>query len=223
MKALSPYLKRIFIGYVLFAALVSAKAQRLSDSVIKGEQKAISILSKINIEEAGKRSKVQTVLASYFDSLTYVFAERKTAMDAARAQSSVNKELADARSEKAWDAAAGKLNKLHATFLGKLSSLLTTDQIEKVKDGMTEGLLHAEYRRFQELLPNLNEQHKTQIMLYLVEARENAMDAETKDMRQQWFIKYRGRANNYLAAAGYDLRKATLELEERKASNKKVQ
>ncbi len=34
-------------------------------------------------------------------------------------------------------------------------------------------------------------------------------------MRSDWFIKYRGRANNYLAAAGFDLRKATEELEAR--------
>ncbi|HEY1022859.1 MAG TPA: DUF3826 domain-containing protein, partial [Flavisolibacter sp.] len=49
----------------------------------------------------------------------------------------------------------------------------------------------------------------------LQEARENAMTAETEEMRQQWFIKFRGRANNFLAAAGYDLKKATAGLEKK--------
>ncbi len=210
----------MFIGYFLLAGLMQASAQVSSEAMMSGAQKATSIVSKTNIKNPDERSKVETVLGSYFDSLSNVFTQRKAAMDAA--QSSGDKELTDARSEKAWAAAAGKLNKLHATFLGKLSSLLTTEQIEKIKDGMTEGLLHAEYRRFQELLPNLKEQHKAQIMVYLVEARENAIDAESADMRKQWFVKYRGRANNYLAAAGYDLRKATEDLEERKSANNKV-
>ena len=88
---------------------------------------------------------------------------------------------------------------------------------------MTEDGLKAEYRRFMELLPALSDLQKAQVMPYLEEARENAMDAEMADMRKQWFIKYRGRANNFLAAAGYDLRKATEELEQRNTIDKKDQ
>jgi len=214
-------------GYSLFfwfiILLTSAQKSTAQDMGKQNTSPRVQqVLSVLDIADTDEHSKVRNIISSYLDSLENVISVRKAKMKVT-SQSSSNKELNDARSQAVWDAAAGKLNKLHATFLGKLSSLLTTDQIEKVKDGMTEGLLQAEYRRFLELLPNINEQHKTQVMTYLVEARENAMDAETKDMRQQWFIKYRGRANNYLAAAGYDLRKATQELEERKTSNKKVQ
>ena len=66
------------------------------------------------------------------------------------------------------------------------------------------------------LFPDLNDIQKAQIRAYLAEARENAMDAEDAEMRIKWFIKYRGRANNFLSAAGYDLRKATEALEARK-------
>jgi Na+-translocating ferredoxin:NAD+ oxidoreductase RnfG subunit len=178
-------------------------------------QRAQQVLSVLDISDADKESKVRTIISSYLDSLENVISVRKAKMEAA-SQSSENQELNDARSQAAWNAAAGKLNKLHATFLGKLSSLLTRQQVDLVKDQMTENRLRAEYNRFLELLPDLTEQHKSQVMIYLVEARENAMDAETEDMRGQWFIKYRGRANNFLAAVGYDLRKATEVLEQKK-------
>ena len=129
------------IGCGLFAftqtTVVSEQINQSPASTMKAEEKATLILSKLSINDAGKRARVQMVLISHFDSLGNVFAQRKNAMDAAVSQSAGNKELADARSERAWAAAAGKLNKLHATFLGKLSSLLDTEQIEKVKDEMT--------------------------------------------------------------------------------------
>ncbi|RYZ30788.1 MAG: DUF3826 domain-containing protein [Chitinophagaceae bacterium] len=198
---------------LLAAGVEKSAAQNVGKNTIS--QRTAQILSGLHVGDADKQLKVQNVLSAYLDSLESVIATRQDKMRAAL-QSSDNKELAEARSQAAWDAAAGKLNKLHATFLGKLSSHLSREQIELLKDKMTENRLKAEYNRFLELLPNLNEQHKSQIMTYLIEARENAMDAETADMRAQWFIKYRGRANNYLAAAGYDLRKATEVLEQKK-------
>jgi hypothetical protein len=213
--------------YLLFSWLIilwiafvqKSTAQDISKQ--KASQRAQQLLSVLDIADADKQSKVGAIISSYLDSLENVISVRKLKMEAA-SHSSENQELNDARSHSAWDAAAGKLNKLHATFLGKLSSLLTIQQVDRVKDQMTENRLRAEYNRFLELLPNLTEQHKSQVMTYLVEARENAMDAETEDMRGQWFIKYRGRANNFLAAAGYDLRKATEVLEQKKQSAKKT-
>jgi hypothetical protein len=57
------------------------------------------------------------------------------------------------------------------------------------------------------MLPNLTTEQKKQIMTWLVEAREHAMDAETSEKKHGWFGKYKGRINNFLSAAGYDLKK----------------
>lgn len=217
MKVYSLYFWFIILVTALAEHAVAQDITKLNDS-----QRIQQVLSVLQIADAGKQSRVRNILSSHLDSLENVISVRKAKV-AAAAQSSGNKELADARSQAAWDAAAGKLNKLHATFLGRLSSVITEHQLETVKNQLTENGLHAEYNRFLELLPGLTEQHKSQIIAYLKEARENAMDAETADMRKQWFIKYRGRANNFLAAAGYDLRKATEEFEQRKLADKKDQ
>jgi hypothetical protein len=73
---------------------------------------------------------------------------------------------------------------------------------------MTYGVLPLTFRVYQEMLPNLTAEQKTQIHAWLVEAREHAMDGFTSEEKHAWFGKYKGRINNYLAAAGYDMKQA---------------
>ncbi|WP_162817717.1 DUF3826 domain-containing protein [Niabella yanshanensis] len=181
------------------------------------ETRANELTHQLNLADASKRQQVQTLLTDHLKALQVIFDDRRKKMQ--DAGQTANKELADSRARTAWDAANGQLNKLYAAFLGKLSILLTPEQTEKLKDLMTEGGLQREYNHYLALLPNLSEQQKSQVIAYLKEARENAMNAATAQNRAKWFIKFRGRANNYLAAAGYDLRKATEELEARKNKN----
>ena len=208
--------------FYLFVILLTAYAENGNGqgvAKLDSNNRVQQVLSVLAIAESDKRSIVESILISHFDSLKSVFKERTASIN--QASLTDNQELSDARKKAAWDKAGGKLNKLHASFLGKLSNLLTGAQMEELKDRMTEGGLQKENRHFLELFPGLNDQQKSQIRSYLLEARENAMDAETADIRRQWFIKYRGRANNYLSAAGYNLRKATEELEERKSASQK--
>jgi len=65
------------------------------------------------------------------------------------------------------------------------------------------------------MIPGLTELQKKQIKVWLVEAREHAMDAGTSEEKHQWFGKYKGRINNYLSAAGYDMKKEGVEWQKR--------
>jgi hypothetical protein len=57
------------------------------------------------------------------------------------------------------------------------------------------------------MIPSLKEEEKAQILLWLKEARELAVDAESSKKKHEVFGKYKGRINNYLAKRGYDLTK----------------
>ena len=74
-----------------------------------------------------------------------------------------------------------------------------------MKDGMTFGVVKVTYDSYLDMIPTLKEDEKTQILAWLVEARELAMDAESSKKKHETFGKYEGRINNYLAARGYDL------------------
>jgi Spy/CpxP family protein refolding chaperone len=107
------------------------------------------------------------------------------------------------------------LHQLHARYLSKLSAVLTTEQVTKVKDGMTYSILPVTYHAYLEMLPQLTPQQQQQIMAWLVEAREYAMDAGTSEKKHAWFGKYKGRINNYLSASGIDMKKAEADWKKR--------
>jgi len=73
---------------------------------------------------------------------------------------------------------------------------------------MTFGVLPITYKGYQEMLPDLTAEQKAQILTYLTEAREKAMDAGSAEEKHKWFGKYKGKINNYLSAQGYDMKKA---------------
>ena len=105
------------------------------------------------------------------------------------------------------DARDAELYKHHFELASALSLYLTNEQIDAVKDGMTYGRLKRDYHATLEMIPSLTEEEKTQVLIWLQEAREYAMDAADSKGKHFWFDKYRGRTNNWLSTRGYDLKK----------------
>ena len=100
-----------------------------------------------------------------------------------------------------------ELYKHHFELVSALSLYLTDEQIDVVKDGMTFGRLKRDYQATQDMIPTLSDFEKQQILIWLKEAREYAMDAADSKGKHFWFDKYRGRTNNWLSGRGYDLKK----------------
>ena len=105
------------------------------------------------------------------------------------------------------DALYAELYKHHFELASALSLYLNEEQIDAVKDGMTYGRLKRDYQAQLEMIPTLTDEEKAQILIWLKEAREYAMDAADSKGKHFWFDKYRGRTNNWLSARGYDLKK----------------
>ena len=100
-----------------------------------------------------------------------------------------------------------ELYKHHFELVSALSVYLSDEQIDAVKDGMTFGRLKRDYQATQDMIPTLSDFEKQQILIWLKEAREFALDAADSKGKHFWFDKYRGRTNNWLSARGYDLKK----------------
>ncbi len=110
-----------------------------------------------------------------------------------------------------------ELYKHHFEFEADLANYLSDTQIEQVKDGMTYGVVQKTYEAHIEMIPSLSEAEKRQILNWLKEAREFAIDAENSKAKHNWFGKYKGRINNWLSKRGYNLD------EERKAWYKRIE
>lgn len=179
-------------------------------------QRAEKIVAALNLEDPAHAERVRDLVAAQYAALRPIHEERDKAVEAMRGRTDLDKPAAEAALKAAADTATARQCELHYAFLGKLAATLTPAQIEQIKDGMTYGVLPNTYRVYQEMLPGLTKEQSAQILAWLTEAREHAMDAGSSKAKHAWFGKYKGRINNYLSKAGYDMKQAEREMLARK-------
>jgi hypothetical protein len=151
---------------------------------------------------------MRDLIASQYRALREIHDKRDARLAEARKSPAADGTIAEAWIKVAQDEANLKLDELHRRFTARLDVELTPEQVEKVKDGLTYGVVRVTYARYLELLPTLNDEQKREILANLIEAREHAMDAGSSEEKHAIFGRYKGRINNYLSAQGFDLKAA---------------
>jgi hypothetical protein len=183
--------------------------------------RAEKIVTPLHLADGTCATRVRDAIAQQYRDLSRLHQTRDSAIEQAKAQAGAERDAVERAVRAVRDTYAVQVANLHYAFLGRLAAELSPEQIEQVKDGMTYGVLPLTYRAYQDLVPTLTDEQKRQILAWLTEAREHAMDAGSSHEKHGWFGKYKGRINNYLAAAGIDLKQAERDLRERqKAANK---
>ena len=168
--------------------------------------RAEKIIATLALADAAQISRVRDLVAGQYQALHDLHARRDAALASAGAADS-----ARIRAETGKD-----LARLHSAFLRALGDELAKDQIERIKDGMTYGVLPATLRVYHDMLPQLTAEQRERIRSWLEDAREEAMDAGTSKEKHAVFGRYKGRINNFLSAAGYDLKQAERDLARRR-------
>lgn len=179
-------------------------------------ERADKIVANLGIADAKKAEKVRNIIRDQYSNLNDIYAVRDLKAKEIKSKLEGNKVERDSALVKQNRGVMESLAKLHNKYISKLSAHLSQDQIDLVKNGMTYNVLPITYKAYQEEILTLTEDQKKQILVWLTEAREYAMDAESSDKKHAWFGKYKGRINNYLSAAGYDLKKEGIEWEKRR-------
>lgn len=169
--------------------------------------RASKIVQQLAVADTVKAGKVRDVIAAQYIALNDIYKSRDSKIAAVRNDKSLNKEVVNDSLKMFQAEAVTAVEKLHHPYLKKLAKLLHKDQVIKVKDGMTYGVVPLTYGAYLDMLPQLTVAQKEQIMVWLTEAREKAMDAESSEKKHGWFGKYKGKINNYLSAAGIDMKK----------------
>ena len=178
--------------------------------------RAAKIVTNLGLNDVRKTEKVTVIVCDQYSDLNDIYAARDARVKEIKEKNKDNKVERDSALAKDGLIVETALNKLHKKYISKLSAQLTNEQVELVKNGMTYNVLPITYKAYQEEILTLTEDQKKQILIWLTEAREYAMDAESSDKKHAWFGKYKGRINNYLSAAGYDLKKEGIEWEKRR-------
>ena len=147
--------------------------------------------------------EVLNILANRYFALNDIYENRDKKI--AQAKESLDGDAKQAAIESARFEADAALYRSHFAFPAALSLYLNNDQVDAIKNGMTFNVLNVTYTAYQDMIPSLTDEEKSQIYVWLVEARELAMDAESTNKKHETFTKYKGRINNYLSARNYDL------------------
>ena len=176
LLAIAPMLFFIFSG-VRVVAQTAGNENEDTAYIRVVTERAGKIVGKLGLPDSAKFYRVRTLVADQYRDLNAMSMRKDT-----------------------------NVSKLHAAYLAKLSAVLTPQQVDMVKDGMTYGVLALTYKAYCEKLPNLTDGQKAYILASLTEAREHAMDGGSSKEKHAWFGKYKGRINNYLSAQGYDLK-----------------
>ncbi|RZL01946.1 MAG: DUF3826 domain-containing protein, partial [Hymenobacter sp.] len=166
-------------------------------------ERAAKIVATLGFTDAAKSTQVRDIIAGQYRELNVVHEARKAQLAALKAQPKDDK--TEIATKKIEDQATAALDKLHGKYLKQLSRKLTPAQVDQVKDGMTYRVLPITMTAYEDMLPTLTAEQKAQMLTWLTEAREHAMDASTSEQKHAWFGKYKGRINNYLSAAGIDM------------------
>lgn len=205
------------LGFVLFG-----KAQNTQDVAAKEAaytkvitERADKIVQKLDIKKEKKALKVRDLIANQYRNLNNIHEQKKNSILSLKVNTSLSKEQIATETQSIEQKAESAQNTLHASYIKALSKELSETQVEGVKNGMTYNVLPNTYKAYQEMMPELTKEQKQQILDYLTEAREHAMDAESSEKKHAWFGKYKGKINNYLSAQGIDMKKAGQEWEKR--------
>lgn len=177
--------------------------------------RASKIVDQLGIQNDQQKEKVRDLVRDQYSDLNDIYVSRDLQLKQIKSDET-DKALRDTAVAKVNQETDEKLNVLHAGYLKKLNAHLSHQQVEGVKDGMTYGVLPLTYNAYQQQILTLTAAQKAQILAWLTEAREKAMDAESSEKKHAWFGKYKGRINNYLSAQGYDLKKEGAEWEKRR-------
>ena len=202
----------ILVGLVILVSLdsqaqVTLKTEGLDtayvSSIVKRAQK---IVDGLQLNDAQKAENVRNIIANRYFLLNEIHEacakKKQYAKDSIQGKGHRQRIMESA--ERRRDA---ELYKHHFELASALALYLNEEQIDAVKDGMTFGRLKRDYNATLEMIPSLTDEEKLQVLIWLKEAREYAMDAADSKGKHFWFDKYRGRTNNWLSNRGYDLKK----------------
>lgn len=146
------------------------------------------IVTALAITDTTKFSLVKNIIADQYKNLNNVYSSRDLKIKTEKVRlTGETKEVQNAAISKIKEAAVAEATKLHADFITQLSGNLTAAQLDQVKNGMTYNVLNVTYNGYNQMIRTLTTAQQQQIMTWLIEARELAMDAESSE-KKAWCI-----------------------------------
>jgi hypothetical protein len=213
----------VLVAIVLASGLWSAQAQKENGSpaappVLTDQEKHTQekhtrpILDALKLDDAGKEAKVRSILVAHMNALNAWHTQNDEQIKALwnefdHARGKQDETNADATLAKI-DGVYASIKPEHEKFLSELSTVLTPEQVETVKDALTINKVEVTFQAYGEIFHGLTDEQKAFILKNLKAAREEAIDAGQMKEKSAFFKKYKIKIEAYLTAQGYDVKQS---------------
>ena len=167
-------------------------------------QRSTKVTDALKITGTARGKEVLNIVANRYFKLNDIYTERDSIKAVAKTLTGNDKKQKMEYAEMLKDQ---KLYKSHFGFIADLSVYLSEKEVETVKDVLTYNVVNVTYKAQCDMIPSLKLEEKVQILAWLKEGREFAIDAESSKKKHEAFGKYKGRINNWLSKRGYNLTK----------------
>lgn len=171
------------------------------------------VLDALNLQDAGKAAKVREILGAQLKALHTWHSANDAQLkplwgEFNKARSAQNVTNANAALAKI-DGVYASFKPQHDQFLTDLSSALSPDQVETVKDVLTINKVKVTYNVYLQIFPTMTDAQKAVVLQDLKSAREAAIDCESMLEKSAFFKKYKIIIeDDYLTSQGYDPKQA---------------
>jgi hypothetical protein len=190
---------------VAAAPLTAAEQEKHTE-----EKHSKPILEALQLKDADKETKLRPILAEHFKALSAWHDQNDAQIKALWTEFDKARK---AKSDPGADAALEKIDGVYASFKPEhekfdkeLSTILTPEQVETVKDAMTVGKVQFTFNGYRDIFPGLKDEDKAFILKNLKAAREEAIDAGAMTEKSALFKKYKIKIEAYLNTHGFDVK-----------------
>jgi Spy/CpxP family protein refolding chaperone len=170
------------------------------------------VMAALNLNDAEKVAKVREILAAQFKALNAWHAQNDAQLKVLwrqfnQARARLDETNADAALAEI-DGVYASFKPQHEKFLSDLSSVLTPEQVETVKDALTINKVKITFNAYGQIFHGLTDEQKAFILKNLKAAREEAIDAKAMTEKSAFFKKYKIKIEAYLTAQGYNVKQS---------------
>lgn len=176
-------------------------------------KRAQDVLAVLQLNDPVKAARVHDTIIAHYRALN-AWHDANDARLGIRFRNAADKQTPRPTPEEA-DRARAQLKALHDRFAARLAADLAPEQVERVKDKMTDGKVAITYNAYLEIVPGLTDAEKARILALLKDAREEAIDGGSNQEKSAIFRKYKGKIVKFLTADGHDVAKAYKQWSER--------
>jgi hypothetical protein len=169
-------------------------------SDLEQEKKATDWTKSLNLQDANKEARVEAAIATHLKTIRDWNNEHPFTTVPAGINPATGNRLSDLDRQVIANSAMPK--SIHDSLLNVLNRELAPEQVETILDKYTVGKVAFTLKGYKAIVPDLKPEEEAQILTYLKQAREQAIDFKNMKQISAIFEIYKTKCEQYLNSNG---------------------